>query len=120
MRQHYAPVAQSCPAVRKDLRAFLSAYRLDDEFVHNLVLVVNELAANAVDHARTTFSVSVVVTADTLRVEVADGSTQRPRLRPRHSSARGHGLRIVDALVTAWSVTRTAGGKTVRADLAIP
>jgi len=120
VRHHYAPVAHSCPTVRADLRAFLSTYRFDDQLVQDTVQVANELAANAVAHARTTFSVTLTLIGGMLRLEVADGSAQPPCLQPRQPPTdRGHGLRIVDALTTAWSVTPTGTGKIVRADLAI-
>jgi anti-sigma regulatory factor (Ser/Thr protein kinase) len=120
VHHRYAPDPESCPAARHDLLAFLRPYDLPDDLVDDLVLVLNELVANAIDHARTPFSVTVAVTGPAIRIEVADGSARPPRLRPRDpSSSRGHGLRIVDAIAVAWSVTRTATGKAVRAHLAI-
>jgi two-component sensor histidine kinase len=120
VRRRYTPVPDSCPAARRDLRAFLGPHGFPDDVVHDLLMVVNELVANAIDHARTTFSVTVTLTGRAILVEVADSSTEPPRLRQLDlSSGRGHGLRIVAALATAWSVTRTATGKTVRAELAV-
>jgi anti-sigma regulatory factor (Ser/Thr protein kinase) len=120
VRHRYAPVPGSCSAARRDLRAFLLPQGFDDDLVQDLLLVANELVANAVDHARTSFTVTVTLLGSVLRIEVADGSAEPPRLKPRDpSSARGHGLRVVDAISSAWSVTRTLTGKTVQADLAI-
>ena len=120
MHHRYAPDPESCPAARHDLLAFLRPYGFPDDLVEDLVLVLNELVANAIDHARTPFSVTVVVTGPGIRIEVEDGSARPPRLRPLDpSSFRGHGLRIVDALAVGWSVTRTVTGKAVHAHLAI-
>ena len=120
MHHRYAPVPGSCPAARRDLHTFLLPYDLDDELVHDLVLVLNELVANAVDHARTSFSVTVTVSGSAVRIGVEDSSAQPPHLRPLDTSSyRGHGLRIIDAVATTWSVTPSATGKTVHADLTI-
>jgi anti-sigma regulatory factor (Ser/Thr protein kinase) len=120
VHHRYAPVSESCLAARDDLRAFLRPHVLDHDLVQDVVLVLNELVANAVDHARTTFAVRASVTGHAVRIEVEDGSTEPPRLQPRDpSSSRGHGLRIVDGLAATWSVTRTVTGKTIHADLAV-
>ena len=77
MRRSYAPVADSCRAARDDLHAFLLPYGFDDNLIQDLLLVVNELVANAIDHARTPFSVIVALTERAIRIQVQDGSASR-------------------------------------------
>lgn len=77
-------------------------------------LLVSELVANAVVHARTDAGVAVVLLRDALRVEVADGSATRPRPRsPQPHEPTGRGLQLVDRLATAWGVTEGGEGKVV-------
>jgi hypothetical protein len=52
-----------------------------------------------------------------LRVEVDDGSAQKPVLRPiSPSSPRGRGMFLVSQTATAWGVAPAAVGKTVWAE----
>ncbi|MFD9975905.1 ATP-binding protein [Streptomyces sp. NPDC059017] len=95
-------------------------------------LVVAELAANAVTHARVRgrcFRLTLTIeTPDTLRVEVTDPRGDRP-LQPRTAATAtaaapdptaesGRGLLLVDALATRWgSAPYPPSGKTVWACL---
>jgi anti-sigma regulatory factor (Ser/Thr protein kinase) len=120
VRHRYKPVSGACSAVRRDARAFLLPYGFAEDLVQDLLLVVTELVANAVDHARTAFSVTLTLVGRTVRIEVEDESVQPPRLRPPDPFAtRGRGLQIVDALATAWTSTPHAHGKIVRAEIAL-
>ena len=84
-------------------------------------LVVTELAANAVLHARTGFSVAIMPARGALRIEVRDGSALPPVMREAGpSSGSGRGLPLIDALAREWGVDHTASGKTVWAHLAAP
>jgi anti-sigma regulatory factor (Ser/Thr protein kinase) len=68
-----------------------------------IVLLVSELATNAVIHARTSFEVTVVHLGNRVRVGVADASTARPVLGDASDGATsGRGLLIVDALSDKW------------------
>lgn len=94
-------------------QADLGATLLDDAR-----LVVTELAANAVVHARSSFSVRARIDESRVRIWVSDSSRARPMLR--HSgplSTSGRGLHLVDALSAEWGVEVTTDGKTVWADL---
>ncbi|MEY2438388.1 MAG: hypothetical protein QOF97_3224 [Acidimicrobiaceae bacterium] len=88
----------------------------------DLELVVSELAANAVRHARTRYQVTIEVGADAVVVEVHDESRALPERRdPRPTDGGGRGLMIVEALSRRWGVRPVAGdGKTVWAELALP
>jgi len=90
---------------------------LPAEMGQNLELVVSELATNAVRHARTPFQLSIL-TAPTLRVEVADGSSDMPvGGSPDPCSEHGRGLWLVAALTQSWGVVPLRAGKVVWADL---
>lgn len=118
MYHRYAPITESCSRVRQDVRSCLADWGVDDETAETAVVVANELAANAVDHAHTGFTLGVVLGAGDLRVEVTDASAAEPRLRPHDTtSVRGRGLQMVDALSADWAVTYHDSGKTVAATI---
>jgi hypothetical protein len=78
-------------------------------------LVVTELAANAVVHAQTGFTVTVTAGPDVLRISVRDSSPPPAAgLPPRPL----HGLGAVDALASRWGVEPLGhSGKLVWAEL---
>jgi hypothetical protein len=77
-------------------------------------LVVTELAANAILHAHTAFTVILSARADLLRISVRDASPLHGELRP----APLHGLGAVDAMASRWGVEALGNaGKTVWVDL---
>ena len=77
-------------------------------------LVVSELAANAVLHAATPFTVMVVWDGTDVTIEVADGNPAVPQVKDHGQAApTGRGLRIVDQLTDEWGVNATEGGKVV-------
>ena len=83
-------------------------------------LIVSELAANAVQHARTPFSVEVSQAGAIARVSVRDGHPAVPVLR--HSSASavgGRGLALIESLADSWGVSATPAGKEVWATIAL-
>lgn len=82
-------------------------------------LVLSELVTNAVLHAGTDIEVSITLGDDALRLEVADRSTGRPRLRRYGLDATtGRGLALVAAMSSAWGVTPRLDGKGVWCELA--
>ncbi|ODU04367.1 MAG: hypothetical protein ABS81_10720 [Pseudonocardia sp. SCN 72-86] len=120
MRRRYEPTPESCGSVRRDLRAFLTDWQVDEDAAENAILVANELASNAVDHARTPYSLTATLTSTGLRVELTDESQDEPKLQPFDPRAsRGRGLQLVSNLSAGWSFHRHAAGKTVIADLAV-
>ena len=89
------------------------AYLEDD-----VVLVVSELATNAMVHARTPFRVCLQAFELTLLLEVEDGCQTGPVLvAPQPLDTRGRGLAIVRLLSRDWGVNaRVDGGKSVWAE----
>jgi anti-sigma regulatory factor (Ser/Thr protein kinase) len=89
-----------------------------DTLVHDAALVLTELAANAVLHASSPFSISVNSEDSVLRIAVGDrrplaGSPAGLGLIPRP----GRGLGLIDAISTRWGTAVLAGGKIVWAEL---
>ncbi|MFE5625317.1 ATP-binding protein [Streptomyces virginiae] len=85
-------------------------------------LLVAELAANAVRHGRVPgrdFELKLTLLEDFLRIEVSDARRdRRPAVQPHaYQAESGYGLRIVDAVASAWGVTDRIVGKTVWAEL---
>jgi anti-sigma regulatory factor (Ser/Thr protein kinase) len=119
-RELVLPADASAPGMaRAFLRGAAAQWGVDDDLAQDAAIVITELVANAVDHARTESTLSLGVTADGLCVSVRDARPEPvPRLAPIDPTApRGRGLQMVDALTTAWGVTTHAGGKTVWAVL---
>ncbi|MFG3615767.1 ATP-binding protein [Nocardia sp. NPDC047654] len=85
--------------------------------VEDAVQVCDELASNAVVHARAPRGCRLIVAGrGWFRVEVDDGSRAPARIRrPDHTGGRG--LILVDELATCWGVNYHGGGKTVWAEL---
>lgn len=104
------PEAASVPLARHFVDQMLPGTCRADE----VTLLVSELAANAVRHATTPFTVSLGCDGRLVRVEVADGSPDLPVAQlPPVEAVAGRGLMIVDALAERWGVEPSASGKTV-------
>ena len=89
-----------------------------------IAVMVGELAMNAVQHARTEFTVTVELTDGTVRVEVSDSRSSHPEAgpMPHPGSPRGRGLPIVDSLADDWGVipSRPGPGKRMWFKIAVP
>ncbi|MEU9287747.1 ATP-binding protein [Streptomyces sp. NPDC048275] len=107
-----ARLARRLVANRMDAWGF--AY--GSEVSETVTLVVAELAANAVRYGRVRgrdFRVRLVLREGVVRVEVADGRTDRlPVLQgtPDPVDEGGRGLLLVSALAGRWGVEPRAGG----------
>lgn len=87
-----------------------AGHRADDT-----ALIVTELAANAVLHARSAFVVALSARGDTVRISVRDKSALPEA--DALAAAPMHGLGMVGALSKSWGVTPLHDGKTVWAEL---
>ncbi|MEY2571173.1 MAG: hypothetical protein QOE63_1523 [Acidimicrobiaceae bacterium] len=84
-------------------------------------LLTSELVTNAVLHSGTACELRIICTDDdTVRVEVADGSRQRPKIRRNADplALDGRGLQFVERLATRWGVDVDPLGKMVWFELA--
>jgi anti-sigma regulatory factor (Ser/Thr protein kinase) len=103
-----ASVSQARSFVREALTG------LDRDLVDDGILLVSEVAANVVEHARTSYEVNITVDADRVRVDVCDRSAIVPATSTVAVDAeRGRGLVLVQSLATSWGVEERDDGKCV-------
>jgi anti-sigma regulatory factor (Ser/Thr protein kinase) len=116
-RAHFGAERQAPGEARHHVADVLTRWGESAPLVEDAKLVVTELAANAVVHARSAFSVEVRRHQSTVRVSVRDASPVKPTLRHDEMAASGRGLRLVDAIAANWGVEIADDGKTVWAEL---
>lgn len=119
------PFAASSVAVaRQKLRVWLDDAGSSGEVIDDARIVVSELVANSVRHARPLPGGDILVTWQIeprgLEIAVTDGgSDTRPRTVQATSSAlAGRGMAIVETLAVTWWTDRTRSRTTVHAILA--
>lgn len=110
----------SVPSARRFVQRQVRDWRLKG-LSDEASLVITELAANAVDHARSAFEVRLALTPEALRLEVCDSGTGTPEPQPpRRDSERGRGLLLVSAISASWGIDDILeAGKVVWAELAL-
>lgn len=89
---------------------------LEPRLADAVALMVSELAANAVRHSGTHFTVTIDRSAELIRVAVTDRGAGSPVVRtPEPIEPSGRGLQIVQALSADWGVVPNSDppGKTV-------
>jgi anti-sigma regulatory factor (Ser/Thr protein kinase) len=108
----FEPHADQVAEVRRFVVSELSTWGAS---AGDVALLASELATNAVLHARSRFSVTVVLASGRIRVEVSDRNPTLPTLSPvRPDACDGRGLALVQTLAAAWGVDPHAEhGKTV-------
>lgn len=116
-RASFPARADSVAAARRFARETLAGWGMG-ELVDDAMLLVSELATNAVVHAGTAFDVTCVDLGQALRVEVYDRHAARglPAVPPPEGDPTresGRGLLACAALTSAWGVEYTRAGKTV-------
>ena len=90
----------------------------DDALASDVAIVATELAANAVLHAHSGFTVTVSRLAAAVRIAVRDGNPLAHGNGSLPFDVRpGHGLSVVSQLASEWAVERVPAGKVVWADL---
>ena len=89
--------------------------------VDDAMLVVSELAANALTHAESSYRVRLAAAGPALRIEVEDDGTGTPEPQPlTETEESGRGLHLVGALAASWGMEAgESGGKRVWAELPI-
>ena len=126
-RVHWADVTRTFAGRLEDTRAarcfalgMLEPWR-EEQLAADAALVVTELATNAVLHARSAFSVSLVLSGGAIRISVGDTVPLGPTgVDKQLAAASGHGLGVVAAMATRWGVQTVPSGKAVWAELPLP
>lgn len=85
--------------------------------VTTAVMVVDELASNALRHGHAPYHVRLLPSAAKVRIEVDDGSGETARRRTP-SDQGGRGLLLVERCAAAWGQLGRPTGKTLWAELA--
>jgi hypothetical protein len=123
LQQHLPPAPTSAKQARLMVAGACRAWRLN-HLRYPAQLVISELAANAIQHARTDMLVTVSRRGIGLYLAVRDGSPVLPRLRPNAGAGGppgggGRGLQIVHRAAAAWGAlpTHDHDGKVVWATL---
>jgi hypothetical protein len=116
VRWAFTPIPTAPTTARRRLAKQLQAWGISAPDADPVLLVANELVANAVEHARTALELEVGFDGTAVVVEVHDESPLAPLLQPHNlRAARGRGLQMVAALAKSWSCVQHASGKTIRA-----
>ena len=94
-------------------RAVAEACRgLARDTVATAQLLASELFTNALDHGEGDITLWVTRVAGELRIDVADCSPQRPRVKTvTLNDVRGRGLMILEALAVRWGVDDLPDGR---------
>jgi histidine kinase-like protein len=112
------PSVESTDDARHRLHALLVDWGVADPVVEDALLLVAELLANVVVHARTPFRLSVHLHGRLLRITVSDQRVGVPEVRSINpTGGRISGLRVVNAVATRWGWQEHATGKTVWVEL---
>ena len=107
------PEPASATRARTLARKRLEATCTDDA-LETVALLVTELVANAILHARSWLRLTLEARPAHVRICVEDGSTAEPS--PRHyatDALTGRGLVLVEQLASSWGVNTTPSGKVV-------
>jgi anti-sigma regulatory factor (Ser/Thr protein kinase) len=109
--------ASSVPTARRWAESVLESWGFPEAGWH-AAQIVSELATNCTLHARSDFAVALSADAESIRLEVSDGSPIPPQRRQYTELATtGRGLTIVEALAVSWGVEARPEGKSVWAVL---
>jgi hypothetical protein len=110
----FAPRLDSAREARHFVLSRLGS-RADRALASDAAIVIAELAANAIVHARSAFTVTVSHLGDAVRIAVRDS---RPLAAGERLITRpGHGLDVVAQVAARWAVEPLPDGKVVWAEL---
>lgn len=101
---------------RTRVRHLCESNRVGDDRTDAAVLILSELAGNAVLHGLPPVELETALDLDDVLVTVHDGAPVLPVQRATASGVsdeNGRGLSLVAALSRSWGWTPTAGGKQV-------
>lgn len=118
VQRAFSPSAGAAADARDFARTAAHQWGLSPD---DLVLVVSELASNAIRHAESPFELCIERRDGAMLIEVSDNSPALAEARtPQVGVAGGRGLVIVDQVAREWgSRLGPHGGKTVWAELGL-
>ena len=103
---------ESVPAARQFVRDALRDQ--PREILDAVELMASSLATNCVQHAQTSFELTIDDSQRQIRIEVRDTGKGHPVPRsPAPTERTGRGLRIVEAMSGSWGIDPSSCGKTV-------
>lgn len=110
-RLNLPPDASSASAARRFVAGSIDVDEVDAELA---LLLVSELASNAILHAKTPFTVVVTRRDSCVRFAVIDESQVIPTVKPYANDAvTGRGLMMVASSSAAWGIDARPFGKAV-------
>ena len=116
--REFTPSFDCVREVRHFVKENLERVGLDRECVFECQLVADELAANAVLHARSIFSVAIELTQELVRIAVRDESNSPPVAQDSATRGEsGRGLVIVSGTASGWGSVSLGRGKEIWADV---
>ena len=111
---HLTPDASSLREGRRFVAETLRDWQVDEARIEPVLLVANELMANAIVHAKSAPVLSLEEDGGDLLLRVADTSSAAPTPRiPTTNAAGGRGLIMVEALADRWGFDAHSSGKVV-------
>jgi anti-sigma regulatory factor (Ser/Thr protein kinase) len=114
----FPAVPESVGSARRFTRAALGRHDVEPQLIDTAMLLVSELATNAIVHAASSLKLRIDV-GDEIRVEVCDGDDAPPVVGGAEVNGEsGRGLAIVTTLADDWSWSPRASGKAVWFSLA--
>jgi signal transduction histidine kinase/DNA-binding response OmpR family regulator/serine phosphatase RsbU (regulator of sigma subunit)/anti-sigma regulatory factor (Ser/Thr protein kinase) len=106
--------ADMVPQTRRFVTATLARWEVPEGLVRDAVLLVSEMATNAIVHGQEPIELRLRRGSDDLLIEVDDGATSVPRrLRPTPEDEHGRGLLLVAMLSDRWGTRPLRSGKSV-------
>jgi len=111
----------SVPQARRFAQEKVIEWHLDG-LLDDVSMVVSELTANAITHARSDCQLRMSLSDGRLRIEIVDAGFGTPEPQPHSvTEEHGRGLHIIDALTSAWGMEVVPGhGKVVWAEFPLP
>jgi PAS domain S-box-containing protein len=120
-RSRLVASAEGVSGARRFVRAALDAVGAAPDQADVAVLLVSEVASNAVLHARTSIEVRVMAADGWIRLEVRDGSRVLPSISDHDGDGMtGRGLVLVASLASSWGARPDPAGKVVWFEVGAP
>ena len=114
----FPAVPESVGSARRFTRAALGRHDVEPQLIDTAMLLVSELATNAIVHAASSLRLRIDV-GDQIRVEVCDTNEEPPVIgEPEMERESGRGLAIVTTLADDWNWSPRSSGKVVWFSLA--